>query len=207
MRKYFLLTWFVFCLSLVSVVSATGGTTSIVQTDNTSADVNTQPSYFEQLQTAADKQSTTDAASKKAEEEKKITQDAALKAAKEKADALAESNVVAGMTLGPVCLKNGQCGFSIYRFLGIRKSVEGAGKEPASAGLFVQDIVLAATFFIGTIVSLGIVFSGLSYIFAAASGQEPTKAAAGLKNSFIGLLLVIFSYAIIRLVQYLAKGV
>jgi hypothetical protein len=44
------------------------------------------------------------------------------------------------------------------------------------------------------------------YIFAGASGKEPTKAKSGIINSIIWLVIVLWAYAIIRLVQYIAKG-
>jgi hypothetical protein len=54
---------------------------------------------------------------------------------------------VNGITINEECLTNGQCKFNIYDTLGIRKSVREKG-DPTSVGLFVQDIVLSATFFI-----------------------------------------------------------
>ncbi|MEI6672295.1 MAG: hypothetical protein WCL02_02805 [bacterium] len=72
-------------------------------------------------------------------------------------------------------LVNGQCKLSIYDTLGIRKSVRNEG-DPTSVGLFVQDIVLAATFFIGTLVTVALVVSGLMFIFAASSGKDPANA-------------------------------
>lgn len=80
-----------------------------------------------------------------------------------------------GMTIGPKCLLNGQCKFNIYDALGIRTSVRNEG-DPTSVGIFVQDIVLSATMFIGTIVTIAIIVSGLMRIFAGASGKDPTKA-------------------------------
>lgn len=106
------------------------------------------------------------------------------------------------ITMNETCLLNGQCGFNIYEFLGIRKSIA----DNSSPELFVQDILLSATFFIGTIVTIAIIVSGLMFVFAGATGKDPTKAKAWLKNSFIGLLLVVCSYSIIRVVQYIAKG-
>lgn len=54
---------------------------------------------------------------------------------------------VNGITINEACLTNGQCKFNIYDTLGIRKSVRATG-DPTSVGIFVQDIVLSATFFI-----------------------------------------------------------
>jgi len=117
---------------------------------------------------------------------------------------LADDTTVMGMTIGQKCLLNGQCKFNIYDALGIRKSVR-ATWDPTSVGIFVQDIVLSATMFIGTIVTIAIIVSGLMRIFAGASGKDPTKAKSWLINAIIGLLIVVSSYLIIRLVQYIAK--
>jgi len=106
------------------------------------------------------------------------------------------------ITMDQDCLLNWQCKFNIYQFLGIRTSIADA----SSPELFVQDILLSATFFIWTIVTIALVVSGLMFIFAGATGKDPTKAKAGIKNSFIGLLIVVSSYSIIRVVQYIAKG-
>lgn len=101
-------------------------------------------------------------------------------------------------------LVNGQCKLNIYDTLGIRKSVRNTD-DPTSVGLFVQDIVLSATFFIGTLVTIALIVSGLMFIFAASSGKDPANAKKGIIGSLVGLLIVVSSYVIIRLVQYIAK--
>lgn len=106
------------------------------------------------------------------------------------------------ITMDQDCLLNWQCKFNLYQFLGIRTSIADA----SSPELFVQDILLSATFFIWTIVTIALVVSGLMFIFAGATWKDPTKAKAGIKNSFIWLLIVVCSYSIIRVVQYIAKG-
>lgn len=118
----------------------------------------------------------------------------------------AESGTVNWITINSNCLLNWQCKFNVYDTLGIRKSIRSEW-DPTSVWLFVQDIILAATTFIGTILTIAIIVSGLMYIFAAASGKDPAKAKTWLINSFIWLLIVILSYSIIRLIQYLAKGI
>lgn len=116
----------------------------------------------------------------------------------------AQTEAPAGMTINKDCLINGQCKFNIYDTLWIRDSVRDEG-DPTSVWLFVQDIILAATTFIWTILTLAIIVSWLMYIFAAASGKDPAKAKTWLINSLIWLWIVVLSYAIVRLVQYLAK--
>ncbi len=97
-------------------------------------------------------------------------------------------------------LANGQCTFNIYKTVGIREQ----NQEP-DAKAFIEDIFLSATFFIGTVVGVGLIYSGLMYILAKDDGAAG-KAKNGIKWSLIGLALVMFSYTIIRLVQYIAQG-
>ncbi len=110
-----------------------------------------------------------------------------------------------GITCNEDQLTNGQCKLNIYDTLGIRKSVRNTN-DPTSVGLFVQDIVLSATFFIGTLITIALVVSGLMFIFAASSGKDPANAKKWIMWSLIWLLIVVSSYVIIRLVQYIAKG-
>lgn len=116
-----------------------------------------------------------------------------------------EDNKVMWMTIWTTCLLNWQCKFNVYDALGIRKSIRNSW-DVTSVSLFAQDIILSATFFIWTIVTIAIIISWLMFIFAAASGKETTKAKSWLINSLIWLLIVVSSYVIIRLIQYIAKG-
>jgi len=109
---------------------------------------------------------------------------------------------VMGISCNQDQLVNGQCKLNIYKTLGIRKSIT----NPTSVGLFVQDIVLSATMFIGTLVTIALIVSGIMFILAASSGKDPANAKKGIIGSLVGLLLVVSSYVIIRLVQYIAKG-
>lgn len=111
---------------------------------------------------------------------------------------------VMGITCNEDLLVQGQCKLNIYDTLGIRQSVRDKD-DPTSVGLFVQDVVLSATFFIGTVVTIALVVSGIMYILAASSGKSPDAAKKGIIGSLIGLLIVVSSYVIIRLVQYIAK--
>ncbi len=97
-------------------------------------------------------------------------------------------------------LKNGTCSFNAYQALDIKK-----WQQDTSVDAFAEDIVLSGTFFIGTVMAVWLMYSGWLYIvskdeWAAAKGKN------GIKRSVIGLLLVIFSYTIIRLIQYIARG-
>jgi len=99
-------------------------------------------------------------------------------------------------------LLNGQCKFNIYDTLGIRQN--SSQNEPA---VFVQDAIFAATTFIGTVITIALIFSGLLFIRAGLSANEwlQDRAKKWLINSVIGLLLVISSYMIIRLVQFIIR--
>lgn len=97
-------------------------------------------------------------------------------------------------------LANGQCTFNIYNAVGIRKD-----QPDVSVSTFVEDGFLSATFFIGTVVAVALIYSGVMYIMANDDGAAK-KAKEGIKYSLIGLALVMFSYTIVRLVQYVAKG-
>jgi len=112
---------------------------------------------------------------------------------------------IMGIDCTPDMLLLWQCKLNVYDTLGIRKTVRNEG-DPTSVGLFVQDVILSATFFIGTVVTIALIVSWLMYIFAASSGKDPANARKGIVGALIGLLLVVSSYVIIRLVQYIAKG-
>ncbi len=114
------------------------------------------------------------------------------------------SESVMGISCSQEQLVQGQCKLNIYDTLGIRNTARNPG-ESTSVGLFVQDIVLSATMFIGTLVTVALIVSGLMYIFAASSGKDPANAKKGIIGSLVGLLIVVSSYVIIRLVQYIAK--
>ncbi len=111
---------------------------------------------------------------------------------------------VSSTNLGISCTKDqllyGQCKLNVYDTLGIRQS-----DGEASVGLFVQDVVLSATMFIGTIVTIAIVISGLMFVFGWANPSLQDKAKKWLINSIIGLLIVMSSYVVIRLVQFIVK--
>lgn len=97
-------------------------------------------------------------------------------------------------------LRNGQCTFDVNETLNIRP-----WQEDTNVNDFVQDIVLSSTFFIWTVVAVGLIYSWWLIVIAKDSWAA-AKWKNGVKRSFIGLILVMFSYTIIRLVQYIARG-
>lgn len=98
---------------------------------------------------------------------------------------------------------NGTCSMSVYTMLGIRQSTPNP-----SAGIFINDVVLSATFFIGTIVTLAIIYAWRELIRSSSTGDsgDYSKAQGKIINALIWLALVSLSYTIIRLIQYLAAG-
>lgn len=68
-----------------------------------------------------------------------------------------------------------------------------------------QDVVYWATFMVWTVLTVAIIYCGLMYIFAARWGSDTSKYRKWLVDSAIGALLVWWAYAIVRLIQYIAK--
>ncbi len=101
------------------------------------------------------------------------------------------------------CLINGQCSYNIYQTLWIRKS-----DQNPSVSTFVKDIVLAVTMFIGTVVSIVLIISGILYIVSSIQWNSTSAdmAKKWIINSIVWLLLVVSSYAIVRLIQFLATA-
>ena len=105
----------------------------------------------------------------------------------------------AGININKDCLLNWQCSMNVYKTLWIRKS----NPDP-SVKVFAQDIILWASMFFGTIMTVLLIVSGLSYVMAWYTGKSPDKAKKMMVWSIIWLLFVTFSYTIIRLIQFLA---
>lgn len=74
-----------------------------------------------------------------------------------------------GINCTPDQLANGQCSFSIYRTLGIKQDTN---QDPSSVGLFVQDIILSLTFFIGTVLTVSLIYAGFLYIRSGVTGDD-----------------------------------
>ena len=99
------------------------------------------------------------------------------------------------------CLLNGQCKLNVYKVFWIRKS----NPNPTVWWLF-QDIVLAATSFVWTVVVIALVVSGLIFAFGSISWKDTKKAKTIMIDCLIWLLLVMWSYTIIRLIQFIATA-
>jgi hypothetical protein len=96
------------------------------------------------------------------------------------------------------CLTNWQCSMNVNELLNVNTN------SSHSAKFFVQDVIFWTTMFIWTIVTVSLVVSWLMLIFAWWNESMWQNWKNGIKYSIIWLLLVMFSYTIIRLVQYLA---
>lgn len=102
------------------------------------------------------------------------------------------------------CMLDGTCSFSIYDATKVKK--DRAPGERTSVMNFIQDIVLGATMFIGTVVTVALILSGFFYVFSTVDSSLKKKAKDGIKYSLIGMVVVMLSLVIIRLVQFLARG-
>lgn len=101
------------------------------------------------------------------------------------------------------CLETWTCSRNIYETLNIREDIR---DEERPFDFFVTDIFLSATFFIGTVITFALVFSGLLITWWWASESTVQRGKDGVKYSLLWLALVIFSYTIIRGVQFVAQG-
>ncbi len=69
-----------------------------------------------------------------------------------------------GINITPECMLGVGCKFDIQKTLGFKKNT--GNEEETSVLLFVQDVILAATMFIGTVVTIVLIFSGVLFIVA-----------------------------------------
>ena len=111
----------------------------------------------------------------------------------------------AGINMSNGCMTGAGCSFDVTQLLGLKKNSTSVS-DRTSVLTFVQDAVLAVTMFIGTVVTIAFVYAGFQMVSAGMKGKDPSKAKTGMINAAIGMLLVASSYAIIRLVQYIAAG-
>ena len=108
-----------------------------------------------------------------------------------------------GIKVDSDCIQNGDCGRDLGKTLWVRQDVE---NDFNTFEFVTKDIFLSATFFIGTVVTFSLVYSGLMIVFGWANESTVQKGKDGVKRSLIWLILVIFSYTIIRWVQFIAQG-
>lgn len=108
------------------------------------------------------------------------------------------------ITINTECMWGVGCGFSVYDSLGIRKGrAEG---ERTSVVLFLQDIILGASMFIGTVAAVAFILSGVYYIFSASDASYKKKAQEWMRYAVYGLVLVTLAIVIVRITQFIARG-
>lgn len=108
------------------------------------------------------------------------------------------------ITINTECMWGVGCGFSVYDSLGIRKGrAEG---ERTSVMLFLQDIILGASMFIGTVAAVAFILSGVYYIFSASDASYKKKAQEWMRYAVYGLVLVTLAIVIVRITQFIARG-
>jgi len=83
--------------------------------------------------------------------------------------------------------------------------IEQVDKNKRSAKDVAQDVVMAATYFVWTLLTIVILYCWLMYILAAKSWKDPKEYEKWLTNAWIWAVLVRWAYAIVRLIQYIAK--
>ena len=69
-----------------------------------------------------------------------------------------------------------------------------------------QDVVMAATYYVWTVLTFVIIVCWLWYIFASWDGKDTSKYRKWLIYAGIWALLVRWAYAIVRLIQYIARS-
>lgn len=108
-----------------------------------------------------------------------------------------------GINMNADCLINWQCSYNIYQTLWIRKS-----DQNPTVSTFVKDIILWVTMFFGTVISLILIVSWILYIMAGIQWKSTLAdmAKKWIINSIVWLLLVSWSYALIRLIQFVATA-
>lgn len=94
-----------------------------------------------------------------------------------------------------------QCKMNVHWMLGIKWGED----STVSSDNFIQDLFTWTTFFIWTLVTIWLIASALYMIFAWWEQKWAQEWKKWIQSAIIWLLLVIFSYWIVRLIWYLAK--
>lgn len=79
-----------------------------------------------------------------------------------------------------------------------------AGTKPTATSI-AQDVFYAATYMVGTVLTIVVVYCGLMYILASRDWKDVNPYKKWLISAGIWALLVRWAYTIVRLVQYIAK--
>lgn len=139
---------------------------------------------------------------------KKIRETQQAEQKKQESEALKQAqeaqNREVWITINTECMWGVGCGLSVYDALWIRK--DRAPGERTSVMTFVQDIILGASMFIGTVAAVAFILSGVYYVFSASDASYKKKAQEGMKYAIYGLVLVTLAIVIVRITQFIARG-
>ena len=105
-------------------------------------------------------------------------------------------------------IKTNTCKFDVNQALCIKGACKDGydAKTANNPDVLVQDIFLTATMLIGTVVTIVLVVSGIRYIMAWGSMANAADAKKWIQRALIGLVIVTFSYTIVRVIQYVVAG-
>ena len=78
-------------------------------------------------------------------------------------------------------------------------------QQKYTAESIAQDVILSATYMVWTVLAIVIIFCWFWYIIASKWGKNPDNYRKWLISAGIWAVLVRWAYAIIRLIQYIAK--
>ena len=95
--------------------------------------------------------------------------------------------------------------FSFDNFIHWSGSKLTSTNERRTVTTIAQDVILAATYMVWAVLTIIIIYCGLMYIFAARDGKDVSNYKKWLINAAIWAVLVRWAYAIVRLIQYIAK--
>ncbi len=103
----------------------------------------------------------------------------------------------------PEELLNWSCAIRTYQMLWIRNT----SNQNTDVWTFVQDLILAATSFIWVVATISLIYSWFIIIMSGSWNQiwDLWKAKTWIIYSIIWMWIAAFSYAIIRLIQYIAQ--
>ncbi len=95
--------------------------------------------------------------------------------------------------------------FHYEKIIWIDKNADGTSRPDYTATTIAQDLIFAATYMVWTVLTIVLIYCWIRYIIAARWWEDPKTYKNWLIKAAIWALLVRWSYAIVRLIQYIAK--
>ena len=83
--------------------------------------------------------------------------------------------------------------------------IDGKQKTKYTATSIAKDVMYAATYAVWTVLTIVIIYCGLMYIYASRWGKDTSSYRRWLVNAAVWAILVWWAYAIVRLIQYVAR--